>query len=214
MTLGVTTISEPIVEGLTQDFQAGVETELVISPKLINEGQETFHVEILVKPAEQVGSMTTLLEREDGNFLVKFTPKVPGTYNIKVTINGGNLHQSPFTVQVKERRLAIVGELDLKGEILQNPRGIAVNSKGLIAVTDWDGHCILTFEKDGRYLRKFGSKEKRVGQLENPNSVTYLNDDHILVADDRNHRIQQFNVHTGNVVKAFGKVRDRRGRVV
>ena len=158
-----------------------------------------------MKPAEQVGSMTTLSEREDGKFLVKFTPKVPGTHNIKVTINGGNLHQSPFTVQVKERRLAIVGELDLKREILQNPRGIAVNSKWLIAVTDWDGHCILTFEKDGRYLRKFGSKEKRVGQLENPNSVAYLNDDHILVADDRNHRIQQFNVYTGNFVKAFGK---------
>ena len=136
LNLGVTAISEPIVEGLTQDFQAGVETELVISPKLINEDQRTFHVGVLVEPAEQVGSMTTI-QREDGNFLVKFTPKMPGTYNIKVTINGDNLHQSPVIVQVKERRLEIVGELDLKGENLAMPYGIAVNSKGLIAVSDF-----------------------------------------------------------------------------
>ena len=160
LTLGVTAIGEPIVEGLTQDFQAGVETEFVISPKLINEGQGTFGVEVLVEPAEQVESMTTL-EREDGNFLVKFTPKVPDTYNIKVTINGDNLHQSPFNVQVKERQLEIVGELDLKGDILQTPYGIAVNSKGLIAVTDWDGHCALIFDKEGKYLRKFGNKGKK-----------------------------------------------------
>ena len=51
-----------------------METELVISPKLFNEGQGTFHVEILVEPAEEVGSMTTF-KREDGNFPVKFTPK-------------------------------------------------------------------------------------------------------------------------------------------
>ena len=141
-----------------------------------------------------------------GSF-VKFvsTPKVPGTYNIKVTINGDNLHHSPFVVQVKERRLEIVGELDLKGEILKSPHKIAVNSKGLIAVTDWDGHCILAFDKEGKYPRKFGSKGKRAGQLNHPTGVTYLNDDHILVADVGNNRIQQFNVHTGNFVKAFGK---------
>ena len=204
LTLGVTAIGEPIVQGLTQDFQAGVETEFVISPKLINEGQGTFHVEVLVEPAEQVGSMTTL-EREDGHFLVKFTPKVPGTYNIKVTINGDNLHQSPFNVQVKERQLEIVGELDLKGDILQTPYGIAVNSKGLIAVTDWGGHCVLIFDKEGKYLRKFGSKGKNAGQFNYPSGVTYLNDDHIIVTDQLNHRIHQFNVHTGNSVKAFGK---------
>ena len=204
LNLGVTAISEPIVKGLTQDFQAGVETELVISPKLINEGQGTFHVGVLVEPTKQVGSMTTI-QREDGNFLVKFTPKVPGTYNIKVTINGDSLHQSPFIVQVKERRLEIVGELDLKGEILEMPHGIAVNSKGVIAVGDNIRHCVLIFDKEGKYLRKFGYEGENAGQFKYPTGVTYLNDDHILVADECNHRIQQFNVHTGNFVKAFGK---------
>ena len=202
--LGVTVISEPVVEGLTQDFQAGVETELVICPKLINEDQGIFDVEILLEPAEEIGSMTTF-EREDGNFLVKFTPKVPGTYSIKVTINGGNLHQSPFTVQVKERRLEIVGQWDIKGKSPNNPYGIAVNRKGLIAVSDHWGHCILIFDREGKYLRKFGGEGENVGQLNRPAGVTYLNDDHVLVADEFNHRIQLFHVHTGNAVKTFGK---------
>ena len=210
LNLGVTAISEPIVEGLTQDFQAGVETELVIFPKLIHEDQGTFLVGVLVEPAEQIGSVTTI-QREDGNFLVKFTPKVPGTYNIRVTLNGDSLHQSPVIVQVKERRLKIVGELDLKGEILEMPRGIAVNSKELIAVSDNNRHCVLIFDKEGKYLRKFGCQGGNAGQFKHPTGVTYLNDDHILVADQCNHRIQQFNVYTGNFVKAFGKQGARKG---
>jgi len=165
-----------------------------------------------VEPATEVGSLMTC-EKEDGNFLVKFTPKVPGTYNIKVTINGDNLHKSPFTVQVKERRLEVVGELDLKGETLQNPSGIAVNSKGLIAVVDNSGHCILIFNKEGKYLRKFGCKGENAGQFNSPSGVTYLNDDEILVADRLNHRIQWFNVQTGNVVKTFGKQGKGKGEI-
>ena len=48
------------------------------------------------------------------------------TYKVKVmTLNVSNLHLSIFTghVQVKERRLEVVGELDLKEETLQNPKG-------------------------------------------------------------------------------------------
>jgi len=157
-----------------------------------------------VEPATEVGSLMTC-EKEDGNFLVKFTPKVPCTYNIKVTINGGNLHKSPFTVQMKERRLEVVGELDLKGQTLQNALGIAVNSKGLIAVADYSGHCILIFDKEGKYLRKFGCNGENAGQLNRPSGVTYLNDAEILVADELNDRIQRFNVQIGNVVKTFGK---------
>ena len=50
-----------------------------------------------------------------------------------------------------------------------------------------------------------GCYGNNAGQLYRPIDVTYLNDDNILVADERNHRIQQFNVQTGNSVKSFGK---------
>ena len=48
-------------------------------------------------------------------------------------------------------------------------------------------------------------------QLNCPVDVTYLNDDNILVADEVNNRIQQFNVQTGDFVKSFGKRGTRDG---
>ena len=206
LTLGFMATSEPVVEGLKQDFQAGVEAELIIYPKLTSEVQQNIRVDVLVEPPEIVGSLMTF-EKEDRNLLVKFTPQVPGTYNIKVTLNSGNIQESIFTgcVQVKERRLEVVGELDLRGETLQNPNGIAVNSKGLIAVADYIGDCILLFDKEGKYLRKFGCKGSNVGQLNTPADIIFVSDDEILVADELNNRIQLFSVHTGEAVKAFGK---------
>ena len=68
-------------------------------------------------------------KKEDGNLHLKFTPKVPGAYSIEVKINGDKLATYPFTVQVKERELVVVGELDLKffpGDVIKNLYGIAV----------------------------------------------------------------------------------------
>ena len=221
LSLGFVTISETdlhrsTVEGLTENFQAGLEAEFVVCRKLkcdgelASEAERKVHFEVLVEPAQQVASLITL-KNEEGNFQVKFIPKVPGTYNITVKINGDKLANSPFTVQVKERRIDVVGELHLKGEIPQEPRGIAVNSKGLIAVSDRKRHTILIFDKERKFVRKLGCHGENPGQLNSPAGITFLNDDEILVADDHNHRIQQFNVQTGNFVKSFGKDGERDG---
>ena len=96
--------------------------------------------------------------------------------------------------------------MEIKGENFEQPSGIAVNSKGQIAVVDYDEHCILITDKEGNCVRKMGCYGNSAGQLNSPLDVTYLNDDtNILVSDQCNHRIQQFNVQTGNSVKRFGK---------
>ena len=141
--------------------------------------------------------------------LVKFVPNVPGTFNITVKINGKVL--STNSVQVKQRLIQVVGELELKTETFKEPRGLAVNSKGQIAVVDSKKHCVLIIDTEGNCIRKVGCHGKKEGQLKGPEDVTYLNDDNILVADELNHRIQQFNVQTGNFVKSFGKYGTRDG---
>ena len=209
-----TDVQGSTVEGLDQNFQAGVEAELLICPKTsegeIRNTQHTDRVEIRMDPADQVRSLATS-EKEDGNFQAKFVAKVPGTYEIEVKINGQKLAKSPFSILVKARELNVVGKLDLRGEMLQAPTGIAVNSKGVITVADMDGHCILVFDETGKFARKLGSYGDKNGQLNSPVDVTFLNDDEILVADELNHRIQQLNVHTGNFVKSFGKKGSRNG---
>ena len=198
------------MEAVTENLQAGVEAELLICPKrkseeeLTSKYQRELDVKVLIEPTEDVASLRTFKKGND-DFHVKFVPRVPGTYNMKVKINGDKLVTSPYRVHVKERRIDVVGELVLKGEIPVSPNWIAVNSKGTIAVSDYKKHCILMFDKDGNFLRKFGFNGKGPGQLANPAGLTFLNDDELLVVDDDNGRIQQFNVQTGNSVKSFGE---------
>ncbi|XP_078376557.1 E3 ubiquitin-protein ligase TRIM45-like [Oculina patagonica] len=202
-----TDVHRSTIEGLSQTFQAGKAVELLICPKTPDgeiSDNEQDQVEVLVEPADQVVSLTT--SKKDGNFQVKFVAKVPGTYTIEVKINGEKLANSPFTVQVKERQFNVVGNLDLQGEVFKGPTGIEVNSEGLIAVTDQEGHCILIFNKEGKFVRKFGCQGNNAGLFYYPADVTYVNDDVILVADESNHRIQLINVQTGNFVKSFGKL--------
>ena len=201
LTLGYIATSEPVV-GLTKDFQAGVESEFEVHPQILEE--EVFEVKVLVEPAEKIGSLTTC-ENQDGDYTVKFTPKVPGTFNIIIKVNGKEFAGSPYTVQVKQQLIQVVGEVEIKGETLVKPMGIAVNSKGQIAVSNHGSHCILITDKEGNCVRKVGCYGNNAGQLNRPADITYLNDDNILVADELNHRIQQFNVQTGNSVKSFGK---------
>ena len=196
------------VEGLSQNFQAGVEAKIFICPKT-HEGEiNNLHVdqvEVLIEPVDQVASLMINEEFSGNQLQVKFVPKFPGTYNITAKINGEKLAKSPFKIQVKEQQLELLGELDLQNENLKNPTGIAVNSKGLIAVASCDKHCIMIFDKEGKYVRQFGHYGKNPGKLSHPADVTFMNDDEILVAESGNHRIQQFNVNTGKYVNIFGR---------
>ncbi|CAH3021760.1 unnamed protein product [Porites evermanni] len=207
LTLGYILSSEPVVR-LRKDFQAGVESEFEVHPRIL--GEQVYQVKVLVEPAHKTGSLTTC-EKQDGDYTVKFTPRVPGTFNIIIKVNGREFAGSPYIVQAKQRLIQVVGEVEIKGETLVKPMGIAVNGKGQIAIADFDKHCLLITDKEGNCVRKVGCHGNNAGQLNRPTDVTYLNDDNILVADQLNHRIQQFNVQTGNSVKRFGKKGTRDG---
>ena len=208
------------LEGLEQTLQAGVEVEFTLHPKT-SEGKTSSQadlkdqVEVLIKPAKNVTNVIAS-EKEDGNLQVKFTPIVPGAYSIEVKINGDKLPTCPFTTQVKERELVVVGNLDLKffqGDALQGLFGIAVNKEGNMVVTDNRGHCVYVFDREGSCLRKIGGKGENSGQFQYPDGVSFLNDNEILIADHGNHRIQHLNIKTGTVVKTFGKRGEGKGEL-
>ena len=155
-------------------------------------------------------------EKEDSKLRLKFTPKVPGAYNIKVKINGDKLPTCPMTVQVKERELVVVGELKLKfspGDKPVNFYGIAVNTNGTIVLTDNHGHCVYVFNKYGNCLRKSRGEGSNTGQLQYPDGISFLNDNEVLIADLKNCRIQRLNIQTGTVVKSFGKFGKEKGKL-
>ena len=190
-------------EGLSQSLQAGVQAEIVVRPEISEEELTMSGVEVLIEPADKVAGLN-VCQKSDGNVSVTFVPQVPSTYQIAVKLNGNELADSPFVVQMKERRLDVVSELLLKGETPLRPCGIAVNSRGMIAVADDKAHSVFMFDKEGTFVRKLGCHENSSEQIK-PVYVSYLNDDEILVADGKNHQIKQFNIQTGNCVKSFGK---------
>ena len=200
------------IEGLKQTFQAGVEAEISICPKTsegqISNRQHEDHVEVQVEPSDQLASLIIYEGNDEAgrNFQVKFVPKLPGVYHISAKINGESLSQSPFTVKVQERKLENDSELHLQNGTLEKPAGIAVSSKGLIAIADFEKNCIVICDKEGKIVRQVGSKGENLGQLNSPSDVTFINDDEILVTDEENHRIQQFNVHSAqNFINSFGR---------
>ena len=197
------------IEGMKQIFQAGVEAEISICPKTregeISNLQHKDHVEVKVEPSDQLASLT-INEKAGGNFQVKFVPILPGVYHISAMINGDSLDESPFIIEVQKRKLEVDGELHLQNETLQKPADIAVSSKGLIAIADYGKNCILICDKEGKIVRQVGCKGKNPGQLSNPDGVTFINDDEILVADQSNHRVQKLNAHSAqNFVNSFGQ---------
>ena len=213
--LGFTTttnvdVNESVVNGLNQEFQAGVEGTLVVRPRIypkegVTEAVKTkIYVQVLMEPLEKVSSMD-VFDQGDGSYQVKFVAKVPGGLKVLVKINNKELAKSPFTVHVKERRIQVVGELEFVGKVPKDPSGIAVNSEGLIAVTNLGVHCILLYNAKGEYQRELGSYGENEGQFHKPADIIFINDDEVLVADAGNHRLQQFNVKTRNFVKSFGK---------
>ena len=217
---GTAKAAKSTLEGLDQTFQAGVEAEFTLCPKtsggeISNEADLKGRVELLIKPVRDVTDVI-VDEKEDGNLRLKFTPKVPGAYNIKVKINGDKLPTCPMTVQVKERELVVVGELEVelfRGNTLEWLYGIAVNKEGQIVVTDNLGNCVYIFDKDGSCLRKIGSKGSNTGEFQHPEGISFLNDNEVLIADYGNNRIQRLNIHTGTVVKSFGRKGKEKGEL-
>lgn len=198
------------LEGLDQTLKAGVEAEFLLSPMVGGYSTQTDlkeQVEVTVEPTEDVTEVV-VCDGQSGKLLLKFTPKVPVSYNIEAKISGDKLPTSPFTVVAIPREIVVIGELDsklLNGEELQRPFRIAINTMEEMAITDISRHCIFLFDKAGTLVRKTGGHGEIAGKLYHPHGMAFVSDNDILVADSSNHRIQKIDVYTGKCVQTFGK---------
>jgi DNA-binding beta-propeller fold protein YncE len=72
------------------------------------------------------------------------------------------------------------------------PRGIAVDSKGHVLVTDTGNKRVVVFDKDGNYITEFGSAGLEPGQFDEPVGIAVASSGTVYVADTWNQRIQVF----------------------
>lgn len=86
---------------------------------------------------------------------------------------------------------------------LESPRGVAVDSKGYLYVSDWVNHCILVFDEKAKMIGSHGTWGISEGQLINPNFLAVNSKDQVVVADHGNHRLQIFDPVMDSFVKTI-----------
>ena len=79
-----------------------------------------------------------------------------------------------------------------------------MNERNEIAVTDAGNHRIQVFSCDGTYLRSFGRKGDKQGELNWPAGIAFDKNCHIIVVDGDNHRVQVFS-EQGEILSQFGE---------
>ncbi len=86
---------------------------------------------------------------------------------------------------------------------LSSPRNVEIGPDGLIYVADSANHRIQVFDRDGQFVRGWGSSGTEPGQFNEPWGLA-ADDEHLYVADTWNHRIQKFTLD-GELVATFGQ---------
>ena len=137
---------------------------------------------------------------QPGVCTVKYTPKLRGPHQLKITIRDTEIAGSPFTIRVLP--MNVVVHHTITG--IDRPWGVAVSKSGEVVVSE-NSHCrISVYSREWKKTRSFGSKESSTGQLQHLTDVAITSDNHILVADEKNGQIQMFTME-GRFVKSVGR---------
>ncbi len=79
---------------------------------------------------------------------------------------------------------------DAPGQVIW-PAGVAVDSQGMVYVTDEWLNRISVFDGDGKFLKCWGESGSGAGEFDGPSGIVIDPQDDIYIVDTRNHRIQK-----------------------
>ena len=105
----------------------------------------------------------------------------------------GNNHKDAKHLVVFDEKLQKSRVIDDKDRKFGVIRGIAVDSKKNVYVSDGTLNCIWKFTlEDGKFISKFGERGNGHGQFNEPAGLLFSKADLLFVCDRHNHRIQVF----------------------
>ena len=145
----------------------------------------------------------SITSTQPGMATVSYTPPLRGAHQLKITVGDTDIPGSPFTVHV-------LPSLGMRGVPMNTitevsgPWGVAVSESGEVVVSENIDHCISVFSREGKKIKKFGSKGSSKGQFNSPYGPAITTDNYILVADCYNHRIQMFTME-GEFMRSVGE---------
>ena len=201
---------------------AGLEAHFVVTTKnskgdVCYSPLDRVAVEITRRGGQEPVKNVQIEDKKNGSYQVRYLVADPGERDVRVTVIGEDVRGGPFSpIRVKTRELKTLLCLGSKAngpEQLSFPWGVAVNTNGEMAVSDYCNHRVHVFSAEGRFLFSFGEQGTGHGQFNIPRGVTYDRDDNLLVADYINHRIQQFS-RTGQFKRTFEAKRELGGNLI
>ena len=146
----------------------------------------------------------SITSTQPGVCTVTYTPTLRGPHQLRIAIRNTELMGSPFTIHVRP-------SIEMRGvwqhiiTPVGRPYGVAVSTSGDIVVSKVeDADCISVYSREGEKLRSFGHKGSEIGQFGYSRGAVVTSDNHILVADGGNGRIQMFNLE-GRFIKSVGQ---------
>ncbi len=124
-----------------------------------------------------------------------------GRYAIGITIEGRHIGGSPRTFYVKPPPTQFQVPVRTIGK-LNNPKGLAVNGKNQLVVSEENRHGVSVYNKKGKKVLSFGHFGSDDAQLNHPIGVAVDQSECIYVADSKNNRIQKFD-SDGSLLATF-----------
>ena len=207
-----TKTSESIAEGKgLNEGTVGREAQFNLTTRNTNKRQcydkrDNVTVEMRDEQGQECVTNVQIDDNKDGIYNISYSPKVQGSCNLSIKVNGEHVCDSPFTVLVKPFHVKPVSFFGKKGSdvrMFQYPRGVAVSNRDEIAVADTVNHRVQIFNSNGDFIRSFGREGSNQGEFKYPFGIAFNKDGKIFVADSNNHRVQIFNGE-GRYMGMFG----------
>ena len=148
-------------------------------------------------------SMCSVERMEQGQYRINYQPTIRGRHQLHIKVEDQHIRGSPFGVMVKlsiEKLGTPVRIIDG----LHKPRGVVINRKGEVLVTEaGKGTISLIFGPERGNIQSSGSSGSGQGQFSHPWGIATDGVGNIFVADCNNHRIQKFTAN-GQFLSAVG----------
>ena len=145
-----------------------------------------------------------ITDNGDGTYLVSVAPQQLGQHHLSITVNGGHIKDSPFTLNIVPQRdytqLKEPSQTITTG--ISNPYSIAFSDNGDMFVTS-SAHCIHVYDKSGNRKATIGSYGTGKLQFQSPRGIDISNGV-VYVAENCGHRIHMLTTG-GEFIGTFGE---------
>ena len=114
-----------------------------------------------------------------------------------------------FCTSIKEHKIMVLNadltpSYSFASDLFEYPFFLAIDTKGMVYVTDFRSGVILKFTPEGEHLATIGSKGEQPHQFGSPTGICIDSNDIMYVTDDTKHRLVMFTTE-GEFLGIFGR---------